>query len=161
MGTRSSFSQGVATDSNDNVYITGGTTGFVGKVNSGGSDAFVAKYNSAGTLEWKHQLGTSTYDNAFGLATDSLGNVYISGETSGSLGGAFIGTDREAYDAWVAKYSTTGKLVWKQQFGTSSFENSTGVATDETGIYISGGTTGSLGGARQGLVDAYVVKYTQ
>lgn len=163
LGTGSSdTSYAVATDSKDNVYISGSTDSFLAGVNQGSSDAWVAKYNSAGTREWKHQLGTSSPDNSYAVATDSLGNVYISGDTRGSLGGAFIGTDPEASDAWVAKYSTTGKLVWKDQFGTSSRDTSAGIATDGIGnVYISGGTTGSLGGASQGLGDAFVVKYTQ
>lgn len=55
----------------------------------------------AQTLSWKRQLGTYSYDHSWGVATDSLGNVYISGSTGGSLGGAFQG----GTDAWVAKYS--------------------------------------------------------
>ncbi len=55
----------------------------------------------AQTLSWKRQLGTSGIDTSSGVATDSKGNVYISGGTYGSLAGANQGD----FDAWVAKYS--------------------------------------------------------
>ena len=42
----------------------------------------------AQTVSWTRQLRTSSYDTSNGVATDSIGNVYISGITEGSLGGA-------------------------------------------------------------------------
>jgi hypothetical protein len=65
--------------------------------------------------QWVRQLGKSLNDISAGVATDGEGNVYITGYTSGSLGGANEGD----YDAFVAKYSTDGTLLWKQQLGTS------------------------------------------
>jgi hypothetical protein len=62
----------------------------------------VAKYDATGHARWKRQLGTADNDAAFGVATDGDGNVYLTGGTSGSLGGP----NRGSFDAWVAKYST-------------------------------------------------------
>jgi hypothetical protein len=150
------FSYGVATDDDGNVYISGWTDGSLGGVNRGDSDAFVAKYSAAGRLRWTRQLGTSALDLSWGVATDGDGNVYLSGDTLGSLGGANQG---EA-DAWVAKYSAAGALRWTRQLGTSDIDFSRGVATDDDGkVYISGYTFGSLGGANQGGGDAWVAKY--
>jgi hypothetical protein len=53
-------------------------------------------------LRWKRQLGTADIDEANGVATDGDGNVYIAGQTLGSLGGPNQGNS----DAWVAKYYT-------------------------------------------------------
>jgi Tfp pilus assembly protein PilZ len=153
-------SSGIATDSNSNVYISGDTSGSLGGAFQGGlADAWLAKYSSNGALMWKKQLGTSNLDYSNGVATDSKGNVYISGVIEGSLGGAFQGSD----DAWVAKYNSAGALVWKKQLGTSTRDESLGVATDSnSNIYISGFTGSSLGGAFQGgFVDAWVAKYSQ
>jgi uncharacterized delta-60 repeat protein len=157
LGTSSyETSSGVATDSNGNVYISGSTEGSLGGANQGDRDAWVAKYNTYGELVWKRQLGTSSYDYSNGVATDSKGNIYISGVTSGSLAGANQGSA----DAWVAKYNTTGALVWKRQLGSFRDDYSRGVATDSKGnIYISGYTNGSLAGANQGVLDAWVAKY--
>jgi hypothetical protein len=43
------------------------------------------------TLEWIEQLGTSGSEIGYGVSADGLGNVYISGYTSGSLGGTNAG----------------------------------------------------------------------
>ncbi|MBW4575909.1 MAG: SBBP repeat-containing protein [Aphanothece sp. CMT-3BRIN-NPC111] len=144
----------VATDSNANVYITGSTRGSLAAVNPtpGNEDAWVAKYNSSGTQLWKKQLSTSSYEMSKGVATDSNGNVYITGFTGGSLAAPNQGWS----DAWVAKYNSSGTLLWKKQLGTSSLEGASDVAVDNNGnVYISGSTLIS------GLVgnDAWIAKY--
>ncbi|MFM6517989.1 MAG: beta strand repeat-containing protein, partial [Microcystis panniformis] len=153
-------SNGIATDSNSNVYITGSTWGSLGGNNAGGYDydAWTAKYSSSGELLWKAQLGTSTYDGSNGVATDSDGNVYLTGDTGGSLGG----TNAGSYDAWVAKYSSSGQLLWKAQLGTSAYDGSNGVATDNLGnVYLTGDTCGSLGGTNPNTgTDTWVAKYS-
>jgi uncharacterized delta-60 repeat protein len=156
--SRDDRSYGVATDSNSNVYISGETAGSLAGAIQGGSDAWVAKYNSSGALVWKKQLGTSINDTSYGVATDSKDNIYISGDTDGSLAGANQGSN----DAWVAKYNSSGALVWKKQLGSSGGETSYGVATDSnSNVYISGDTSSSLVGVNQGTSDAWVVKYSQ
>lgn len=149
--SRGDISRGVATDSNDNIYISGETTGALAGVHQGASDAWVAKYNSSGTRLWDRQLGTSKDDTSEGVATDRFGNVYISGETNGALAGT---------DAWVAKYNSSGALVWKQQLGLfGDIVHSRSVATDSnSNVYISGTTTGALAGFFRGQT-AFVAKY--
>ena len=53
---------GIATDSNNNVYITGSTEGALGGTNQGGADAIVVKYDTDGTEVWRTQLGTTSKD---------------------------------------------------------------------------------------------------
>jgi len=100
LGTSSAdLANGVATDSSGNVYVTGGTFGGLdgntylggdqwgGRKFLDGGDIFVVKYNSSGTKQWTKQLGTSSTDLANGVATDSSGNVYVTGGTYGGLDG--------------------------------------------------------------------------
>ena len=159
LGTSGSeFSEGVATDSNGNVYISGSTDGSFDGVNAGEYDAWVAKYDAQGNWLWTQQLGTSEYDGSEGVATDSNGNVYLSGYT----GGSFDGTPNAGIsDAWVAKYDGQGNLLWTQQLGTSGYDGSEGVATDSNGnVYLSGYTGGSFDGTPNvGISDAWVAKY--
>jgi hypothetical protein len=134
---------GVATDGDGNVYIAGSTSGSLAGPNQGVHDAWVAKYSTNGALGWKRQLGTAVLDGASGVATDGAGNVYIGGHTFGSLGGPQRGNS----DAWVAKYSATGDLLWNRQIGSAAADLVLGVATDGVGsVYIAGYTDGSLGG---------------
>ena len=97
---------GVATDSSGNVYVTGATTGGLdGNTSAYGNDLFVVKYNSSGTKQWTKQLGTSGHDNARGVATDSSGNVYVAGDTTGGLDG---NTSAGSSDIFVVKYNSSG-----------------------------------------------------
>ncbi len=149
-------SYGVSADGLGNVYISGVTLGDLEGTNAGGGDAFVSKYDASGTLLWTEQLGTSGVDLSNGVSADGLGNVYISGFTEGSL----EGTNAGGQDAFVSKYDASGTLLWTEQLGTSSFDESRGVSADGLGnVYISGRTRGSLEGTNAGLHDAFVSKY--
>ena len=86
--------------------MTGFTLGGLdGNTNAGSDDLFVVKYNSSGTKQWTKQLGTSGRDNAYGVATDSSGNVYVAGNTSGGLDG---NTSAGGDDLFVVKYNSSG-----------------------------------------------------
>ena len=146
---------GVSADGLGNVYISGITQGNLGETNAGGWDAFVSKYDANGTPLWTEQLGSRSRDDSRGVSADGLGNVYISGYTSGNLGGTNAGDE----DAFVSKYDASGTLLWTEQLGTSSDDRSRGVSADGLGnVYISGYTFGNLGGTNAGGRDAFVAK---
>jgi hypothetical protein len=146
----------VSADSLGSVYISGYTTGSLGGSNAGGWDAFVSKYDATGAFQWTRQLGTSADDYSRAVSADGLGNVYISGHTSGSLGGAHAGSE----DAFIGKYDAAGNLQWIRQLGDISRDWGYGVSADGLGnVYISGSTDGSLAGMNAGQDDAFVSKY--
>ncbi len=157
LGTsESDGSHGVATDSNGNVYLSGSTNGNLGGLNSGLTDAWLTKYDSHGNLLWTEQLGTSEWDESQGVATDSNGNVYLSGSTNGNLGDLNSG----GYDAWLAKYDSHGNLLWTEQLGTPEDDSSDGVVTDSNGnVYLFGQTEGNLGSLNSGSSDTWLAKY--
>ena len=64
----------------------------------------MVKYDSSGTKQWTKQLGTSIEDEARGVATDTSGNVYVTGTTGGGLDGTNAGN----YDLFVVKYNSDG-----------------------------------------------------
>jgi hypothetical protein len=155
----SDFANGVATDSSGNVYVAGGTYGGLdGNSNSGRTDLFVIKYNSSGTRQWTKQLGTWQTDLANGVATDSSGNVYVTGVTYRHLDG---NTSAGSADLFVVKYNSSGKKQWTKQLGTSSRDHARGVVTDSSGnVYVTGDTYGGLdGNTNAGYNDLFVVKY--
>jgi hypothetical protein len=160
LGTSSrDWAYGVATDSSGNVYVTGYTSGSLdGNTSAGVEDLFVVKYNSSGTKQWTKQLGTSSRDEARGVATDSSGNVYVTGWTSGGLDG---NTSAGSSDLFVVKYNSSGTKQWTKQLGSSSADEASGVATDSSGnVYVSGHTYGGLdGNTSAGNYDVFVVKY--
>jgi hypothetical protein len=152
-------STGISAEKNGNVYVTGYSNGSLpGNSNLGNNDAFVVKYDASGNQIWVKQFGTSGEDRASGIVTDSSGNVYVSGYSSGTLpGNKNLGSN----DAFIAKYNATGTQLWIKQFGTSSDDYAKGISIDTSGnIYVTGYSNGSLPGNKNlGSNDAFAAKY--
>jgi len=129
-----------------------------GNTSAGKADLFVVKYNSSGTWQWTKQNGTDRYDEARGVATDSSGNVYVTGYTEGGLDG---NTSVGKADLFVVKYNSSGTKQWTNQLGSSSRDSANDIATDASGnIYVTGTTYGDLdGNTSGGKADLFVVKY--
>jgi len=160
-------SNGVAIDSNNNVYITGSTNGTFpdASANAGGSDAYLAKYDSNGNRQWVKMLGSSSGDNSTGVAIDSNNNVYITGYTFGRFpdASANAGT-ADTSDAYLAKYDSNGNKQWVKMLGSTLSDFSQGVAIDSNNnVYITGYTEGTFpsasANASTGTPDAYLAKY--
>jgi len=88
------------TDSGNNLFITGYTTGsFETGYKASGRDIFLIKFDSNGDHSWSRQLSSEipsfrtstssdTFDVAYGLAIDSINKrIYIVGMTQGNLDG--------------------------------------------------------------------------
>ncbi len=152
-------SKSVAVDTSGNVYISGYTEGDLGATNAGGDDAFLSKFDSSGNELWTTQIGTIFGDMSNSVAVDASGNVYISGETAGDLGGTGNAGD---YDAFLSKFDPDdGHELWTTQIGADSYDNSWSVAVDASGnAYVSGDTHGDLGGTgNAGSSDAFLSKF--
>jgi hypothetical protein len=90
-GSGSDYGQGIAVDSAGNAYVTGYTqsTNFP-QVNplqkhygGGNCDAFVTKFNPSGSaLFYSTYLGGGNVDEGTGIAVDSAGNAYVTGDTT-------------------------------------------------------------------------------
>jgi hypothetical protein len=160
LGTAASdYGSSVATDSNGNLYVAGRTEGGLdGNTNAGLTDIFVVKYNASGTKLWTRQLGTTGYDDGYSVATDSSGNVYVTGATNGGLDG---NTNAGRGDLFVVKYDTSGTKLWTRQLGATGYDSGFSVTTDSGGnVYVTGATDGGLdGNTNAGRDDLFVVKY--
>lgn len=97
----------VATDSAENICVTGWTSGT-------GTDIVTIKYDKAGTQLWtvKH-VGTGD-DKPVWIETDDSMNVYVTGSSVGS------GTGQ---DIITLKYNSAGVLVWSQVYNGSGNGN--------------------------------------
>jgi hypothetical protein len=131
LGSLGEWGDSVFADALGNVYVSGA----INYSNAHPTDGFLTKYDAQGNQLWARQFGTKLADEGFGVAGDRFGNVYVTGATYGALGDQSFGSD----DAFVSKYDGTGNLVWTKQWGTSSYEVSYTVATDNSGnVYIAG-----------------------
>ena len=92
---------GVATDADGNVIVAGYTAGDIMGTSAGDDDVFVRWLDASGAATRTEQFGSSAADLARGVATDSANNVFVAGETAGSLVGAAAGS----YDVFVRKYA--------------------------------------------------------
>jgi hypothetical protein len=149
---------GIAADRKGNVYLTGFTDGDLAGTNAGGRDAWAAKYNTNGRQIWVKQFGTVGNDEAYGIASDLRGNIYLTGNTEGNLVRPNLGAE----DAWVIKLNTNGRTLWQKQLGTAKGENSFNIALDRRGnAYITGATSGSLAAPNaEGEEEVWVAKYS-
>jgi hypothetical protein len=128
-------SHGVSIDVLGNVFIAGNYQADLGQPYYGRFDAYVAKYDAEGTLAWIRTLGSSENDNAEGISTDGLGNVFVTGFTEGEMTKE-VGGQR---DFFVAKYDSSGQQLWVEQFSTASHDNSFDIAADGFGsAYVAG-----------------------
>jgi hypothetical protein len=159
----------VATDGGGNVFVTGYVQGSVdygggARAGSGSWDAFLVKYSPTGGHLWSKQLGGSSVDEGLGIATDTSGNVILTGAfqgTSSYEGGAL--TSAGGWDVVVAKYSETGAHVWSKRVGGIGSDLGYAVATNSAGnVFVVGAAGGSVdfgGGALPavGSTDMFVL----
>jgi len=143
-GTAQSYA--ISTDRSGNIYITGSFTDTVyfGShmlTSAGYDDFFLAKYDPSGNVLWAKRAGGAKSDIGYGVSADDFGNVYVTGgfQSTNFFIGSFsfptIGND----DAFVAKYDSSGNVLWARSAGGTGFDDGFGVATDKYGnIYITG-----------------------
>lgn len=169
----------VAVDASGNSYVAGlfggpsitfgTTTLFNANPTSGSYDMFVVKYDPAGAVLWARAAGGVYSDGAWGIAADSGGNCYVTGNFSNTaitFGSATLTTNTT--DIFVVKYNTSGTVVWaKQSGGGAGTGAARAIAVDKSGAcYVTGfcsagsvtfGST-TLTGTGFGD-DAFIVKY--
>jgi enterochelin esterase-like enzyme len=155
--TRLERAYGVAIDPSGNVIVTGYTTGDLDGAHAGNTtdDVFVVKFDPNGNQTWLRQFGVpAVADRGYALATDTSGNVYVTGYTRGSLGATNVG-DKDIY---IAKLDPSGAQLWLQQFGSAGEDKAWGVAATGDGIRLGGMTSGALG-TPAGALDGWVARY--
>jgi Beta-propeller repeat len=166
---------GIAVDSAAAAYVTGETAstdfpttaGASDTSYNGGEDAFVTKLNPAGSsLAYSTYLGGSSDEFVRGIAVDSAGAAYVTGETASTdfptTAGAFD-TSFNGFDAFVTKLNPAGSsLTYSTYLGGSSV----GIAVDSArAAYVTGftgpgfpTTAGAFDTTYNGSGDAFVTK---
>jgi uncharacterized delta-60 repeat protein len=147
-GTGNSYdnAKSLAIDGSGNVYITGYCTG-----TSSSHDYTTIKYNSSGVQQWLQTYnGTgNSNDDAYSIAIDGAGNVYVTGYSGGN------GTGN---DYTTIKYNSSGVQQWEQRYNgpAGSGDEAYSIAVDASGnVYIAGGS-------RSGTTFDYTtIKYSQ
>jgi hypothetical protein len=178
--------EAIKVDATGDIYVTGDFFGIVDfdpdnpgiHVRSSLSrDGFIARFDSNGNLIWVRQIRSINGVQGNGLDIDGLGNITITGSTGILLppDSAFFEDSNQQlvsvplygqYDAFVAKYSANGSLLWSKTMGSALNDFGYCVTTDATGnIYLGGYYTDTfkidamaLGSINPSNVGAYLVK---
>jgi hypothetical protein len=171
-GTAADAARAVTVDKDGNYLVTGYFGDKVdfgaGALESfGGQDVFIAKYDAAGKLLWAKQFGGPGEDIGQAVATDSQGNIVVTGtftdEAEFGSGKTFESKGRT--DVFVARYSSDGEHLWSRRAGGEVEDRGYAVAIDSKDSVI---VTGYFGGAvafggdpmeSAGQADIFVVKY--
>ena len=156
-GTYDDHAGGIAVDASGSAYVTGSTyspnfpLAQARQAALGGTqDAFVARLSAAGdSLLFSTYLGGSGGELGYpeagqAIALDQQGNAYVTGVTSSAdfpLLGA-IQTARQGWlDAFAAKLTASGTLVYSTYLGGTGLEAGNAIAVDSSGAaYIAGQT---------------------
>jgi hypothetical protein len=185
----------IAVDASGDAFVTGRTASqnFPRKIgaqplNRGkdnfSSDAFVTKFNLLGTdIVYSAYVGARYNDAGYGIAVDSEGNPYITGETESTginqpVGDTFPTTagsvqpnsvDVLCCDAFVVKIKLENNAlvpVYSTFLGGKGWDRGTAIAVDKAGnAYVTGYTfaldffpSGAVQGRNAGGHDAFVTK---
>jgi uncharacterized protein (TIGR03437 family) len=138
----------IQVDASGNIYVAGGFTPQSPRSTADTSDAFVAKLSADGSqVIWFTTLGGSSTDSAMALAIGSDGSVYVTGTTSSpdfptTPGSLQPGLGVTGSQAFAAKLSPTGAVVYSTFIGGSDSATGNAVTVDSSGDAF---ITGSLG----------------
>lgn len=181
-GTGTDQGQAIAVDASGNVFVSGLTgsadfptsVGTLDQTQNGGNDVFVSKLNPNGTaLVYSTFIGGAGNDEAYDIHVDSIGAVYLTGNTASddfpTTTGAFDTSLDGTQDAFALKLNAAGNsLVYSTLLGGDGTDSAAGLAVDSGGnAYVTGVTDSAsqfpvTGGALQtslnGASDAFVVK---
>ncbi len=180
---------GICSDNNGNVIITGTTTSKSGIASPGsyqsvhgdagyGTDAFLAKFDPAGMRIWATYFGGSDADYLHAVRADKNGNLFVAGWTQSTNAIATPGAFQTTYasssnpldwsDGVLARFDNNGQRIWATYYGGVSFDRFYDLDLDNNGNLYAAGIAYSPGLATAtayqpalggGIYDALLVKF--
>jgi Beta-propeller repeat len=183
-GSLGAGADGMAVDSSGDIYLIGGTNSNDFPMTSaafqnalaGDTDAFVSKLSEDGShLIFSTYLGGSNSEFPHGIAVDSSGNSYLTGETNSTdfpLVTPYQSQNLGGGSGFISKLSADGStLVFSTYLGGNSESSSTGIAVDSSGETVVTGWTYATNfpivnpfqgshASDGGVYDAFVTKFS-
>ncbi|MCK6692054.1 MAG: T9SS type A sorting domain-containing protein [Thermoanaerobaculia bacterium] len=156
-GTSDDYANALRVDSAGNVYITGSFQGSVDfdpnagtafMSSNGLDDIFIAKYSSSGLYQWAKKIGGGQSDAGATLELDSNGDMIVTGYFSVQAdfdpdAGVTNLISNGGRDAFLARFTDSGSLVWAKNVGGSQEDNGTSLHLDDKGnSYFTGSFQG-------------------
>lgn len=171
-GTSEDSGQGLVIDKSGNVFLLGVyssssiTFGTTNLTNLGNYDIFLIKYNISGNVIWAKRAGGTYADYGNRIALDTIGNIYFTGNFSSSTidFDSISLTNAGNEDLFLAKYDSTGNVMWAKSMGGINSDVGYDIAFDNS-IYITGFFSSptinfdSITLTRVGQSDIFLAKY--
>ncbi|MDD2889167.1 MAG: SBBP repeat-containing protein [bacterium] len=120
-------------DDSGYIYVTGTSWDTITS-----ADYATIKYNSFGDTVWVRRYNNSpsnSDDDAYAIAVDKSGNVYVTGESYGNGTG---------YDYATIKYNSSGDTMWvrRYNYSGSTYDVAHAITVDSSGnVYVTGYST--------------------
>jgi uncharacterized delta-60 repeat protein len=135
-GNSENLAMDIAVDGAGNIYVTGWSNYLAGGYIVD-RDFATVKYNNAGVQQWvaRYNGPGNSEDEALKVAVDGVGNVYVTGVSTGiGTGGdyATVKYNNSGVQQWVARYNGPG----------NGMDEAYDIAVDESGnIYVTGSSS--------------------
>ncbi|MCX6256989.1 MAG: choice-of-anchor L domain-containing protein [Bacteroidia bacterium] len=171
IGSGADYGNGIACDTNGNVFICGTFDGSTFSsdgmtLSDYGSDfrsGFIVKYDSNGATQWGNKITGSlyVYVNCNSITCDNNDNVWTVGEFTNELlmvqGAPYNLFSNGSYDVFMVKYSNSGSYLFTGGFGGNSGDYGKSVRFGSDGfLYITGQYVGYLYTSDQINYDNYI-----
>ncbi len=141
----------------EDVFSVTSDAGYSYMSSYAGSTIHVRKFEvGTGTIIWDRTFDTGGTTNTSGISADGLGSIYVSAYTYGSA----IGANAGLADGILAKFTSSGDLVWAREFGTVGYDFAFNVSADMLGsVFVSGGVYASQDALNAGDQDMFLTKF--
>lgn len=164
----------ISTDSSGNLIVVGDfnspsiTFGSTTLTNSGMTDIFIVKFDTAGNVIWANKAGGTSEDICSSVKVNPSGEILLTGSYASPTCyfGANSLTNLGGGDVFIAKYNTSGSIIWTKRIGGTSYEKGNDITTDSNGnIFITGyfGSTSISDGVNSltntGINSMFLFKY--
>ena len=93
---------------------------------------------------WVRTWGADQYDQAWSVAVDVDGSVYVTGKYTGTVDfdpgdGTDEHTMEAAFDSYLTKFNSEGDFLWAKTWGDSNWDEGLDLAIDSEGnVYVAG-----------------------
>jgi hypothetical protein len=176
-GEHDDFATNAAVDPSGAIFISGFTKSAnlqsgafaIGYHGNSDWDALLVKLSSSGNPIWSTYVGGANSEFCYALAVNANGEPIVGGITYSEnwISGGYDTTFGGFADAFVAKFSAAGQVLWSTYLGGSNAENGNDLAVDAAGNIFATGSTGAVGWIAGGFdtslggsEDGFVVKLT-
>lgn len=139
----------IATDSKNNIYIGGNYVFRYAKKRSEVHNSYLLlQLNDRGELRWKLEGDTTGYAAVNDIVVDGNDDLIVTGYFKNSMpfSGLRLNSNPDVSDAFIAKYSGSGKMKWViNTEGKYEFNGGESIAVDSRqNIYVFGSYAGTL-----------------